>query len=53
MTREPTHQPKTGTRAVVFTDLDGNALDLDTRSVLAAGPTLHAQLKPRFQGWQA
>ena len=37
----------------VFTDLDGNALDLDTRSVLAAGPTLHAQLKPRFQGWQA
>jgi len=36
----------------VFTDLDGRALDLDTRSVLAAGPLLHAQLKPRFQGWQ-
>ena len=37
----------------VFTDLDGRALDLDTRSVLAAGPTLHAQLKPRFEGWRA
>lgn len=35
----------------VFTDLDGAALDLDTRSVLAATPALHAQLQTRFAGW--
>ncbi|MEZ5485911.1 MAG: inositol monophosphatase family protein [Lysobacteraceae bacterium] len=37
----------------VFTDLDGRALDLDTRSVLAAGPALHAQLQPRFVDWRS
>jgi histidinol-phosphatase len=35
----------------VFTDLDGAALTLDTRSVLAASPTLHATLLPAFRGW--
>ncbi|MEO6064540.1 MAG: inositol monophosphatase family protein [Lysobacterales bacterium] len=29
----------------VFTDLEGAAIDLGTRSVLAAAPTLHAQLR--------
>ena len=33
----------------VFTNLDGGALDLDTRSVLAAAPTLHAELLARMQ----
>ena len=32
----------------VFTDLDGAALTLDTRSVLAAGPALHGELRQRF-----
>jgi histidinol-phosphatase len=36
----------------VFTDLDGAAPTLDTRSVLAATPALHAELLPRFQGWR-
>jgi histidinol-phosphatase len=35
----------------VFTDLDGADLSLDTRSVLASTPALHAQLLPRFTGW--
>lgn len=35
----------------VFTDLDGADLTLDTRSVLAAVPALHAALPPRFRGW--
>ncbi len=35
----------------VFTDLDGAALDLDTRSVLAAVPALHDDLRTRFHGW--
>ena len=35
----------------VFTDLSGAALDLDTRSVLAAVPGLHPQLLERMQGW--
>lgn len=35
----------------VFTDLDGAALDLETRSVLASVPALHADLRSRFQGW--
>lgn len=34
----------------VFTDLDGRAPDLDTRSVLAANPALHATLINRLQG---
>jgi histidinol-phosphatase len=32
----------------VFTDLDGRPPDLHTRSVLAAGPALHAQALQRF-----
>lgn len=32
----------------VFTDLDGNALTLDTRSVLAGAPAIHAQALQRF-----
>lgn len=35
----------------VFTDLDGAELDLDTRSVLAAVPALHAGVRARFAGW--
>ena len=33
----------------VFTNLDGGALDQDTRSVLAAAPALHAELLARMQ----
>ncbi|TAN08657.1 MAG: inositol-phosphate phosphatase [Rhodanobacteraceae bacterium] len=33
----------------VFTDLEGRAPALDTRSVLAAGPALHPVLRQRFQ----
>ncbi len=33
----------------VFTDLDGQAPDLDTRSVLAATPALHAELSAELQ----
>ncbi len=32
----------------IFTDLDGNDLSLDTRSVLAAVPALHTQILKRF-----
>ncbi|MEZ5767057.1 MAG: HAD-IIB family hydrolase [Paracoccaceae bacterium] len=46
MTREPTYQPKTGTRAVVFTDLDGTLLDHETYAWAAAIPALDA-LKAR------
>ncbi len=35
----------------VFTDLSGAPLDLDTRSVLAAAPALHAAVLARFEGW--
>ena len=35
----------------VFTDLDGAELTLDTRSVLAAVPALHAGVAQRFHGW--
>lgn len=35
----------------VFTDLDGQAPDLDTRSVLASVPALHAATAARFSGW--
>ena len=35
----------------VFTDLDGAEPDLDTRSVLAAVPALHAPLLDRLRGW--
>ena len=35
----------------VFTDLSGAPLDLDTRSVLATVPALHADVLARFQGW--
>lgn len=35
----------------VFTDLSGAPLDLDTRSVLASAPALHADVLARFQGW--
>jgi histidinol-phosphatase len=35
----------------VFTDLDGAELDLETRSVLAATPALHDDLRARFSGW--
>lgn len=35
----------------VFTDLDGAALDLETRSVLATTPALHDELRVRFSGW--
>lgn len=34
-----------------FTDLDGRAPNLDTRSVLAAVPALHGRLVERFSGW--
>jgi histidinol-phosphatase len=36
----------------VFTDLDGAPLDLDTRSVLAGTPALHALALPLFAGWR-
>jgi histidinol-phosphatase len=35
----------------VFTDLSGAPPDLDTRSVLAAVPALHAGVRERFHGW--
>ena len=35
----------------VFTDLNGNAPNLDTRSVLAANPALHKQLLADLQGY--
>lgn len=35
----------------VFTDLSGAPVDLDTRSVLAAVPALHASVLHRFKGW--
>lgn len=35
----------------VFTDLSGAALNLETRSVLAAVPALHAAVLERFKGW--
>ena len=35
----------------VFTDLSGAPLDLETRSVLATVPDLHANVLQRFQGW--
>jgi histidinol-phosphatase len=35
----------------VFTDLDGAEPDLQTRSVLATTPALHAPLLQRFSGW--
>ena len=35
----------------VFTDLDGAEPVLDTRSVLASVPGLHATLRERFEGW--
>ena len=35
----------------VFTDLNGNALSLDTRSVLAAPPALHASYLERLRGF--
>jgi histidinol-phosphatase len=35
----------------VFTDLDGAALDLDTRSVLATVPALHRPLLEHLRGW--
>ena len=35
----------------VFTDLCGAPLDLDTRSVLATVPALHAGMVERFKGW--
>ena len=34
--------------ALVFTDLEGRPASLDTTSVLAAGPSLHAQLLGRL-----
>jgi histidinol-phosphatase len=37
----------------VFTDLDGGALNLDTRSVLAGTPAIHAQALRRFSLAQA
>lgn len=36
----------------VFTDLDGAELDLDTRSVLAATPALHAEVLNSLRGWR-
>jgi histidinol-phosphatase len=36
----------------IFTDLDGDELNLDTRTVLAAAPRLHADLLGRFAGWR-
>jgi histidinol-phosphatase len=35
----------------VFTDLNGAAVDLETRSVLAANPALHNQYLARLKGW--
>ncbi len=35
----------------VFTDLDGGELDLETRTVLAAAPRLHGQLREQLHGW--
>ena len=35
----------------VFTDLTGKSPDLETRSVLAANPTLHAVLLPKLSGF--
>lgn len=35
----------------VFTDLNGNAPTLETRSVLAANPALHADYLPRLAGY--
>lgn len=35
----------------LFTDLSGAPLDLDSTSVLASVPALHAQVLRRFQGW--
>ena len=37
----------------VFTDLDGAPLSLDTTSVLAATPALHAAVLQRLRGWRA
>lgn len=37
----------------VMTDLDGHALTLDTCSVLAGVPALHAQALEHFAGWRA
>ncbi len=37
----------------VFTDLNGNAVTLDTRSVLAANPSLHKQFIERLKGFVA
>jgi histidinol-phosphatase len=34
-----------------FTDLDGAEVGLETRSVLATAPALHAPLRERFRGW--
>ena len=36
-----------------FTDLDGQAIGLETRSVLAANPALHETLLDAFRGWQS
>lgn len=36
----------------VFTDLDGGPVTLETTTVLAANPHLHAELLARFQGWR-
>ena len=35
----------------VFTDLNGDPVDLETRSVLAANPELHAAYLERLSGW--
>ena len=35
----------------VFTDLNGAAVGLETRSVLAANPALHAKYLERLSGW--
>jgi histidinol-phosphatase len=35
----------------VFTDMNGGAVGLETRSVLAANPSLHAKLLDRLQGF--
>jgi len=37
----------------VFTDLNGRTPRLETRSVLAANPALHATLLPELRGWVA
>ena len=36
-----------------FTDLNGRPPDMDTRSVLAANPLLHARLLERLKGFVA